>query len=133
MNFSAYLTGSWENRSGVGTKLQIINPSLNNLEILVAFFDSHGNFLRCVRSEESLLPTGMWEIKIPEMEVDFGVVKVVSHINGEVKAGLVGFQRRFLSVKTPMDAPFSESQLSAIPMSKAQKIFDTIIESCPSE
>lgn len=131
MNFSPYLAGSWENRFGVGTKLQIINPSQNQLEIIVAIIDHHGQYLQGIRSEAPLGPNQMWEINIPKLESEFGVVKVLAHVDGVVKPGLVGFQRRLMSLKSSMDAPFSESQLSAIPMSLAQEAFDLVVAHFP--
>jgi hypothetical protein len=131
MNFSPFLTGSWENRFSVGTKLQIINPSQNQLEIIVAFIDHHGQYLQCFRSEEPIGPNQMWEIDTPKLESEFGVVKILAHVNGVVKPGLVGFQRRLISVNSSMDAPFSESQLSAIPMSLAQEEYDLVVAHFP--
>lgn len=40
MSFSSYLVGTYEKRFGVGTTLQIINPTSASLDVVAAFFDA---------------------------------------------------------------------------------------------
>ena len=46
MSFSAYLVGTWEQRFGIGTTIQIVNPTDKHLDIIVAFFDDNENCFR---------------------------------------------------------------------------------------
>ncbi len=128
--FSAYLVGIWERRLGVRTTLQIVNPTLDHLEVVVAFLDDNENFVHCIRSEKALSPNDMWEIIVPDLKPLFGVVKIVSHKNGEVHPGIVGFQRHILAIPRPTEVAFSEAPLAAIPMQYAQPEFDRIQKHC---
>lgn len=135
MSFSAYLVGTWENRrQPVSTILQIINPTLDDLDVMVAFFDSNENPVRLVRSSDSvdpkigghggpLTPNDMWEINILGLQPPlgeqfgkFGVVKIISSQNKEVKEGIVGFQRQVVAVNIPTIPPDPEIALSEAPL-----------------
>ena len=127
MSFSAYLVGTWEGRFGIGTTLQIINPTLDDIDVIVAFLDDNEEFIRCKRSRRPLTPNKMWEIIVTGLERQFGVVKIISHKNGEVKPGIVGFQRHVI----PRPTTFSEAPLAAIPMTYAQPEYERILAHCP--
>ncbi len=86
MSFSSYLVGSWENGRipGIATTLQIINPTNDDLRVIVAFFDDAENLLRLLVSEDDykgpLSPNDMWEINVSDQSFQklFGVVKIIS-------------------------------------------------------
>lgn len=134
--FSAYLVGTWERRFGVRTTLQIVNPTLDDLEVVVAFLDDNENFVHCIRSEEALSPNDMWEIIVPDLNPLFGVVKIISYKKEgeedkeEAQPGIVGFQRHILAVPRPAEIAFSEAPLAAIPMQYAQPELERILDHC---
>lgn len=130
MSFSSYLVGTWERRFGLGTTLQIVNPTLIDLEVLVAFLDDNEQCLKTMRSE--LSPNDMWEIPVPKLKKKkFGVVKIISHRNHEAKPGIVGFQRHILAIPKPVEIAFSEAPLAAIPNKYAQPELKRLLDSCP--
>ncbi len=131
MSFSAYLVGTWESRFGVGTNLQIINPTLEDLNVIVAFLDDNEGFIQCMRSQEPLTPNKMWEIPVPKLEPKFGVVKIISYKDREAKPGLVGFQRHILAIPRPTEVAFSEAPLAAVPFEYAQPEYERILANCP--
>ncbi len=142
MSFSAYLLGTWENGRilGLTTTIQIVNPTTDDLRIVVAFFDGNEKPLRLLKSgddvlKEPLSPNDLCEINIPVLDAldpqrpvkGFGVVKIIS-LNArdprQVKEGIVGFQRHVFAVNRPttppdLEAAFSESPLAAIPLIKS--------------
>lgn len=130
MSFSAYLVGTWEKRFGIQTSLQIINPTLDYLEVTVAFLDSNEEFLKCVHSKEPLSPNKLWEVNTPALDEKFGVVKIISHVGQEVKPGIVGFQRHALVVPSAQEVAFSEAPLAAVPMEYAQAEYNRFMEKC---
>lgn len=80
--FSTYLVGTFENRLGVGTMIQVVNPAnVEGLQVVIAFFDVDGAFLDCLK--DSVRPNGMWEVivplSIPKLSKDHGVVKIISY------------------------------------------------------
>ncbi|WP_136809000.1 hypothetical protein [Desulfosediminicola flagellatus] len=129
MSFSAYLVGSWESRFGVGTALQIINPTLDHLEVIVAFFDDNEHCLKTMNGE--LSPNDMWEVVVPKLEKQFGVAKIISHRDKEIMPGIVGFQRHVLAIPTPTEIAFSEAPLAAIPEKYAADELKKILAGCP--
>ena len=134
MSFGAYLIGSWEGRLGVGTSLQIINPMVYDLNIRIAFLDENEHFL--LYKSYELSPNDLVEINVPELKLSakFGVVKIISHKNGNVKEGIVGFQRQILlaAFEKDVEVAFSEAPLSAVPnMEFAIDEFKRLDERCP--
>lgn len=130
MTFSSYLVGTYERRFGVGTTLQIINPTPIELQVVVAFFDADERFQRCLRNQ--LTPNDLWEIVVPKLEPDYGVVKAVSHVENRATEGIVGFQRHLLIAPAAREVAFSESPLAAVPSSYAQREYDERIRPhCP--
>lgn len=132
MSFGAYLVGTWESRFGVGTSLQIINPTVDLLDITVAFLDADERFIRCMKLE--LSPNKMEEIIVPELKLGppYGVVKIISHKDGEIRRGIVGFQRHVLAIPRPTEVAFSEAPLAAIPMEYAKAEYKRFLEHhCP--
>lgn len=149
MSFSTYLVGTWENHriAGVSTIFQIVNPTLDDLDVIVAFFDSEENPVRLLRSSDSddpkvgghkgaLTPNDMWEIKIDSLKPDlgeqfgrFGVVKIISCDEERkiAKEGIVGFQRQLLLIPTAAEAAFSEAPLAAVPCRYAQSEYYRIM------
>jgi len=126
MSFSAYLVGTWERRLGIGTTIQIINPTNKHLDVIVAFFDDNEKCLKCIQSKEPLSPNDLWEIPVEKFEKSqFGVVKVISlePDSKEIMLGVVGFKRHFLAAKEPegIEVAFSESPMAAIPGEKYAK------------
>ena len=132
MSFGAYLVGSWENRFGINTTIQIINPTTNRLQVTVAFLDNEEEFLECVTKE--LSANDVWEIFVPRLEKgpEFGVVKAISHWSEQVKSGIVGFKRHFLVVPSEKEAAFSESPLAAVPKEIAVLEYNIFREKCHS-
>lgn len=137
MSFSAYLVGTWERRLGIGTTIQIINPTDRDLDIVVAFFDDNEECLRCIRSEKPLSPNDLWEIPVKKFEEkEFGVVKIISldSESKQIMLGIVGFKRHYLAVKEEpegIEVAFSESPLAAIPGNEYAKAeYELIQERC---
>lgn len=126
-SFSAYLVGTYEKRLGVSTTLQIINPTTIDLEIAVAFYDDKENYLTCIR--EKLSADDMTEIIVSRVDnlKDFGVVKIISHIDHNVTEGIVGYQRHILIVPRPTEVAFSEAPLASIPTRLAQPEYKKIM------
>lgn len=129
MSFSAYLVGTWERRFGVSTALQIINPTLDDLEVFIAFLDDNEECLKSIKSE--LTPNDMWEIIVPKFEKEFGVVKIISHKDRVAIPGIVGFQRHVLALFRPTEIAFSEAPLAAIPKEYAQPELERLLDRCP--
>lgn len=92
---SPYLTGTFDLRKHRGTILSIINPTANNLRVMVAFFDDNERPLGCTRNK--LSPNDLLEIDVRDFikKEMFGVVKVVSFNEHEdvPQAGVVGYQK----------------------------------------
>jgi len=127
MSFSAYLVGTWERRLGIGTTIQIINPTDRHLDVIVAFFDDNEKCLKCIRSEEPLSPNDLWEIPVGKLKrKKFGVVKIISldPESKKIMLGIVGFKRHYLAAKEPegIEVAFSESPLAAIPGNKYAEV-----------
>jgi hypothetical protein len=128
MSFSAYLVGTWERRFNVNTVLQIINPTLDDLDVFMAFFDNNEECLKTVKSV--LTPNDMWEIIVPKLEKKFGVVKIISHKDRVAKPGIVGFQRHILALPKPTEVAFSEAPLAAVPNQYAQPELERLFDLC---
>merc|ERR1711879_628875 len=104
----------WERRFGLGTTIQIVNPTLDYVEVLIAFLDDKEECLKTMKSE--LSPNDIWEIPVPKLKKKkFGVVKVISHRDHKAELGIVGFQRHILAIPKPVEIAFSEAPLAAIP------------------
>lgn len=133
MSFSSYLVGNYEKRFGVGTTIQIINPTTLSLDVVVAFFDADERFQVCRRKR--LSANDMWEIivpkELPDLEPEFGVVKIISHRDGTVKRGIVGYQRHILVVPRESEVAFSEAPLAAVPHAYAEREYERIAVHCP--
>ena len=135
MSFSSYLVGTYEKRFGVGTSIQIINPTSASLDVVAAFFDADERFQKCLRNR--LSKNQLWEIIVPndlkDLEPEFGVVKIISHKREEgiIKPGIVGYQRHILVVPSASEIAFSESPLAAVPNRYAQSEYDRISVHCP--
>ena len=134
MSFGAYLAGTWEKRFGLDTTIQIVNPTVEDLEVTVAFLDNNEKFLTCVKNE--LSPNDLWEIVMPEELKEsrgFGVIKAISHRRNEVMPGIIGFKRHFLVVpggKVP-EIAFSEAPLAAMPLEIAKQEYRRFQDKCP--
>jgi Mg-chelatase subunit ChlD len=91
---ASYLIGSYDLREGQ-TRIHVMNPTAEDLTILVALFTVDGKPQRCVDRE--LPPNGLFELQVKELDpqVLLGVVKVVSlDPRGRTpKLGIVGNQR----------------------------------------
>ena len=126
MSFSSYLVGTYEKRFGIGTTLQIINPTTENLDVIAAFFDADEEFQKYLKKK--LTPNDLWEIVVPvdlkELAPNFGVVKIISHRDGRTQLGIVGFQRQVLVVPRRSEIAFSEAGLAAVPHEFAQREYD---------
>ncbi|MBM9512505.1 hypothetical protein [Desulfogranum marinum] len=130
MSFSSYLVGTWERRFGLGTTIQIVNPTLDYVEVLIAFLDDKEECLKTMKSE--LSPNDIWEIPVPKLKKKkFGVVKVISHRDHKAELGIVGFQRHILAIPKPVEIAFSEAPLAAIPKKYAQPELERLLEKCP--
>jgi len=113
--FSPYLVGTYDLRAG-RTVLHIINPTAKSLEAYIAFFDDNEEPLKCIK--EKLSHNDLLEIDVKKLELKrkFGVVKIVSHLDGKPVPGVVGFQRHYftqLNAKTPYGV--TESNLASVP------------------
>ncbi len=137
MSFSAYLVETWERRLNIGTTIQIVNPTNEYLDVLVAFFDDNEHCLKCIRTDKPLSPNDLWEVPVKKFKKKkFGVVKVLSFKPGskDIMPGVVGFKRHFIATKggkTGIGVAFSESPLAAVPADKyAEAEFKIIEEKC---
>ena len=137
MTFGSYIVGTWETRFTIRTYIQIINPtSIDPLSILVAFFD-HGEQVKvCIK--EKLSSNDLCEIGVTENLPDlqgYGLVKIFSHQNDEVRPGIVGYQRRSLFIAGGGTAlAFAESPLTAVTNWKGddsiQKEYEQVRDKC---
>ena len=138
--FGAYLVGTYEvGRFGVGTIFHIINPTAEDREVIVAFFDDDEELVTCKKfhGKDRLSPNKMEEIIVPlqvqglNPKNNFGVVKIISHRKApptpnnpdnnpkrrEPVLGIVGFQRQVLPNPDWKSLQcFSETNLAAVPM-----------------
>ncbi|MEJ5330250.1 MAG: hypothetical protein WHT07_08855 [Desulfobaccales bacterium] len=132
MCFSAYLVGSFERRFGVGSSFQIINPTTEDLEVVVAFFDDQEKYQTCLKNR--LTPNDMWEIVVPvhvkDLKPQFGVVKIISYRDKTPKEGLVGYQRHVLVTPKATEVAFSETVLAAVPTGFAGPELAKLLELC---
>jgi len=96
---SPYITGTFDQRAGAKTILQVINPTAKNLRVMVAFFDDNEKPLKCIH--DKLSPNDLLEIDVrkADLPAKLGVVKIVSLNEKEdiPETGLVGYQRHFFS------------------------------------
>ena len=91
---SCYLTGTFEQREGSRTWLEIINPTGHDLLVYAYFFDANERPLRCVFT--SMSANDLWEIAVDRLDLnaDHGVAKLVSFAKPrEPTIGIVGNQR----------------------------------------
>lgn len=130
MSFSEYLVGTYERRFNIGTVFQIINPTIQPLNIVAAFFDDNGNYQTCVKKK--LGPNDMHEIQVPPNLKTYGVVKILSYIEDRVKPGIVGYQRHlYIELVPGGEKTFSEAGLASVPKEYAQPEFDRLRPLCP--
>ncbi len=121
MSFGVYLAGTFETRLGIMTQLQVVNPTVNDLEIHVFFLRPDGTPVWDGRFEVE--SNGMWEtdtIRLREEigRIQAGVVKIFSLRDRRLKPGIVGWQRHAAAGGTPGDSQYAalgESNLAAVP------------------
>ena len=106
MSFGVYLAGTFETRLGIMTQLQVVNPTVNDLEIHVFFLRPDGTPVWDGRFEVE--SNGMWEtdtIRLREEigRIQAGVVKIFSLRDRRLKPGIVGWQRHAAAGGTPGD------------------------------
>ena len=134
---SSYLIGTYEKRINVRTIFQVVNPTpQDDLEVVMAFFDNNGNIQTCINfrldandMEEVIVP-----FRINNLSPDYGVVKIISHRNGQVAEGIVGFQRQVVVEGTMGDLSIkslSETDLPSVPRQFANPELEIILASCP--
>lgn len=122
--FSSYLVGTYDQREGYSTKIHVVNPTAQPIEVLIAFFDDNERPLRCIKeklSHNDLLELDVRALKIP---AQFGVIKLGSFKDRKPNPGMVGFQRQYFK-----GALAAESNLASVPgsiLSGELKIFMTI-------
>lgn len=132
MSFGAYLVGTYEKRFGIGTVLHIINPTTQELDVVMAFFDDKENFQTC--RKDKLTPNDLWEIIVPVNVIvtpEFGVVKILSYQDNKPAEGIVGYQMKIL-LEPNLRGPktFSETVLASVPISFAEVELPRILEHC---
>lgn len=130
--FSAYLIGTYEKRFNAFTVLHIINPTMEELGVVIAFYDDKEEYQTCLK--RVLTPNDLEEINVSkdvkELDPKFGVVKIISYRNHEPVHGIVGFQRH--AVVVPGTAlGFSESVLASVPTELAKKELEIILKKSP--
>jgi hypothetical protein len=129
--FGAYLVGTFEQgRAGFGTIYELINPTLEEFEVVGAFYDFNGNFLTCEVVE--LKPNDKQEVVVwwlPKVTAEHGVFKAISFRGGKDAyvpvAGMVGFERH-----CNLKLGCSESNLAAVPMEVAKDELNKIVGEC---
>jgi len=91
---AAYLIGSYDLREG-RNRIHVMNPTRDDLVVLVALFTQDGKPLRCV--DRRLPANGLFELDVDELDPNalLGVVKVVAFDpeTRRPKVGIVGNQR----------------------------------------
>jgi len=122
-SFGVYLVGYVDSNPDNVTLFQIINPTWQELTVLLAFFDLQGRAIGCQKAD--LLPNGMLEMGVSsEGRPDYkppvakaNVVKIVSveKPGGKPLQGIVGFQRHYYPSRFLGATRISESNLPAIP------------------
>ena len=77
-NVSAYLIGSYDMRPAITNLVQVMNPTAQGLEFVVALFTEDGDPVRCER--DRIPPNGIRQIDIDRLDPPngIGVVKVVA-------------------------------------------------------
>jgi len=130
--FSAYLIGTYEKRLNIFTVLHIINPTTEELRVVIAFYDDKEEYQTCLK--RVLTPNDLEEINVredvKELGPKFGVVKIISYKDDKPVHGIVGFQRH--AVVVPGTAlGFTESVLASVPTELAEKELEIILEKCP--
>jgi hypothetical protein len=107
-----YLIGTWDLAEGTRTVLDLVNPTANDLRLLIVFFDDNERPLKCLR--EKLSPNDLLRLDTLRvgLAAEFGVVKIVAFsIDRDLPmAGIVGNQRLYVR-KTPV----AETELHSIP------------------
>jgi hypothetical protein len=128
---SAYLTGTWELRKRRSTVLQLVNPTGQDLAVLVAFFDDNEKPLKCVK--DKLSANDLLEVDVKRyLDGGFGVVKIVSWSadGSRPQPGLVGFQRTFGKTFWCGTRVQAESPLQPIPDEILQGDLAIITSAC---
>lgn len=106
-----YIVGTWDQRTGRSTVLQLVNPTGRYVFVWVALFNEDEKPLKCLR--EKLSPNDLLEVDLRRvLQTGYGVIKVVSFRDDAFQspvAGVVGYQRQFTRTG------FSEAPLHSIP------------------
>jgi hypothetical protein len=122
--FSSYLVGMYDKRDAT-TVLQIINPTANDLEVYIAFFDANEKPLLCIK--DKLSHNDLLEIDVNKLKLDatYGVVKIVSLREKKPVPGIVGFQRHIFP-----KLGITESNLAAVPVKILDEELKIILGLC---
>ena len=123
--FSSYLVGTYDNREGYSTKIQVVNPTGHYIYPFIAFFDDNEKPLRCV--QEKLSPNDLLEIDIYryKLPAKFGVIKIASLKDKYPYPGMVGFQKQYYK-----DMLVAESNLASVPGEILYDEYKILIKAC---
>ncbi len=127
--FSPYLVGSFEQRYGIGTALQIINPTLEFFKVTIAFFDAGGTCKGYL--VKGVNPNAVAEVLVPTLELreTFGVVKIISWLpegrSRAIRPGISGFRRH-----CTWGVGCTESNLAGVPETFAPEELEKIYAEC---